>query len=83
LPIFKLTGYCQEPSIVFQTTSLYYEELQALLKIPMTKVVIPSYTSVFHIRSFEDLCKYVIFPFMQLYIPKAAKTTEDEDSFNE
>jgi len=46
----------------------------------MTKEVIPSYTSVYHIRSFEDLCKYVLFPFMQLFIPKAAKTTEDEES---
>jgi len=43
----------------------------------MVKEVLPSYISVSTIRSFEDLCKYVLFPFMQLRIPKGKEMDND------
>ena len=68
-PVFQLTGYCQEASISFHPTTLYYYELDSLMKLLMTKEVLPQCTSINHIRCFEDMAKYLLFPFMQLFIP--------------
>lgn len=38
--------------------------------------------SISSIRTFEDLCKYIIFPFMQLFIPKKHDDSSDCTSSN-
>jgi len=39
------------------------------MKLLVTKEVLPASTSINHIRCFEDMAKYLLFPFMQLFIP--------------
>lgn len=68
-PAFVLTGYCQKASVVFHPTTLYYYELLSLLKVFMVKEIIPSYKCISHIRTLEEFCNYLLFPFMQVYIP--------------
>ena len=63
-PVFQLTGYCQDPSIHFHPTTLFYYELDSIMKFLATKEVLPPYMSMSHIRSFEDMSKYLLFPFM-------------------
>jgi hypothetical protein len=48
------------------------------MKILVVKEVLPFYKPISHIRRFEDLCKYLLFPFMHLYIPKESLNNENE-----
>ena len=48
---------------------MFFYEVKTIMKTINIKEVLPSYRSISHIRSFEQLCKYLIFPFMQLFIP--------------
>jgi hypothetical protein len=42
----------------------------AIFKVLVTQEVLPSYMLMKHIRTFEDICRYILFPFLQLFIPK-------------
>lgn len=48
------------------------------MKILMTKEVLPASKPISHIRSFSDVCRYILFPFMKLYVPK--DTHEDQSA---
>ena len=50
-------------------STLYQYELESLLKILNVKDVLPPYITISHIRTFSEMCKYLIFPFMQLFVP--------------
>jgi hypothetical protein len=76
-PVFYFDGWCQDGSIRIERSTLYFYELESLMKVLMTKEVLPPYVSISHIRSFEDMCKYLIFPFMQLYIPHENESSID------
>ena len=69
-PVFQLTGICEDMSINFHPTTLYFNELESIMKILMAKEVLPASRPISHIRSFEHVCQYLLFPFMKLYMPK-------------
>ena len=46
------------------------------MKVLAIKEVLPPYVTVSHIRSCEDMCKYLLFPYMQLFIPPSIQDQE-------
>jgi hypothetical protein len=53
------------------------------MKLLATKEILPPYMLMSHIRSFEDMSKYLLFPFMQLCIPPDIGPPEREESSGE
>lgn len=68
-PVFELTGYNADSLVTFSPVTMFFYEIKTIMKTLNVKEVLPSYRSIRHIRSFEQLCKYILFPFMQLFIP--------------
>jgi len=47
-----------------QEEELDFIEMKNLLNIIIVKDLIPPFIPIKHIRTFSDMCKYFIFPFM-------------------
>jgi len=75
-PVFQFTGYCQKSSRLLHESTLHQFELESLMKVLAIKEVLPPYVTVSHIRTCEDMCKYLLFPFMQLFIPPSIQDQE-------
>jgi hypothetical protein len=71
-PSFKFWGICEDPKIQVFEETLHFFELKSILKLLIVKDVLPPNTPIRNIRTFENLCKYFIFPF--LLITNEAKT---------
>jgi hypothetical protein len=57
--------------------------MESILKILNVKDVLPPYITISHIRTLEELCKYLIFPFMQLYLPSSQQDSASESEQTE
>ena len=72
-----MSGYSLDASLIINPTTLFFYELDAIMKIMVIKDVLPPYVSINHIRTFEEMCKYILFPFMQLFIPSSGSNYDD------
>ena len=78
--MFQFLGQAQDPSFHFNPVILHLCELESILKILVIKDVLPSYVTLSHIRSFKDLCKYLLFPFLHVITPHDASQLKGEGS---
>lgn len=79
-PVFQFVGQNKVQQGPFHPSTLYYHELQSIMQLLVAKDVLPAYKQIKTIRCFEDVCKFLLFPFMQLFIPKG---NGQDDSYGE
>jgi hypothetical protein len=60
--------------------SLIYYEMKSIFKLLLVKDVLPSFLPIRNIRTFKELCRYFIFPFMLL---ASEKSNEDGSNSNQ
>lgn len=63
-PAIKISGICEDPKIIVHGEGLNFFELKSLLNLIIVKDVLPPSLPIKNIRSFSDICKYLIFPFV-------------------
>lgn len=63
-PFFKFYGVCEDPKIQIIEEPLAFYELKSILKLLIVKDVLPPFLPIRNIRTFENLCKYFLFPFL-------------------
>jgi len=63
-PIFKMHGICEDPKINVNDEELIFFEMKSILNLIIVKDVLPPFLPIKNIRSFTDICKYFIFPFI-------------------
>ena len=62
-----MIGLCQDASIHFHPTTVHFYEMEALMKILVTKQVLPSDKPLAQIRTITDMAQYLLFPFMRMF----------------
>eukprot|EP00347_Sterkiella_histriomuscorum_P005987 403354508 len=63
-PIFKMHGICEDPKIQVMDEELIFFEMRSILNLIIVKDVLPPFLPIKNIRTFTDICKYFIFPFL-------------------
>lgn len=63
-PVFTISGVSSDKNVIFANTNLLLSELDPILKVLVTKDILPSFLTTYCIRSFKELCQYLIFPFL-------------------
>ena len=62
--VFRLFGVCEDSKLTVHEEELVYYELKSILKILIVKDILPAFLPLKNIRTFPDLCRYLVFPFM-------------------
>lgn len=76
-PLFRCFGECEDPKVQIYEEPLKFLELKSILKLLIVKDVLPPFVPIRNIRTFENLCKYFLFPF--LLITNEQKTPSHQE----
>ena len=71
-------GICEDSRIKVLEEELIFFEMKSILNLLIVKDILPPFLPIKNIRTFTDICKYFIFPFM-LTLPEN-KTLDGGDS---
>ena len=63
-PMFKMYGLCEDSKVTLHEEELAFFEMKSILNLIIVRDVLPPYLPIKNIRTFQDICKYFLFPFM-------------------
>ena len=63
-PMFRMFGLCEDPKIHVHEEELSFFEIKSIFKLLIVKDVLPPTVPIKNVRTFQDVCKYFVFPFM-------------------
>jgi hypothetical protein len=68
-PLFKMRGICEDSKIKVVDEEVVFFEMKSILNLIIVKDIAPPTLPIQNVRTFPDICKYFIFPFI-LTIPE-------------
>ena len=81
-PCFKFFGVCEDPKVQVFEEPLQIYELRGILKLLIVKDVLPPILPIRNIRTFENMCKYFLFPFLLITNEQKTPASKDDTSIN-
>jgi hypothetical protein len=82
-PLFRVFGLCEDPRIQVHEEELSFFEINSIFNLLMVRDVLPSNLPVKNVRTFADICKFFVFPFMlTTIVPENTNPLQKDDSSN-
>jgi hypothetical protein len=78
--VFRIFGICEDPKIQVHEEEMSNFEINSILKLVVVKDVLPSTLPIKNVRSFAEICRHFIFPFISTSSSNASETVDDRSS---